>query len=185
MEISDHIEILNVEEDEEESFEEKRLTTKEIESFEQKIKFKPTGTCNYFCTKYDVTTKVRTVFGNGALSLDQFMSRNMFAEFCNYYMLDRPQVNYHLSVVLPSTESVNLIKMVGYTSKSERAKTVQNAYQLYFEIFDEVFKMFIKDGKRIRHYRSDTHFKTLVASYRIYRQQRKEFLEEGKWPLAN
>jgi hypothetical protein len=155
------------------------LTHKQITEYEEILGFRPSGTNNFWCTYFNTSTGEREIIGDGALSIDEFITEKVFIEFLNDFIKDTNKNNvYIFSVIINSTNIHNLAILKNNIYPKDKIKALKDAYNKYCNIFDILYGIFIGDGNGSRQkpalYRNDVKTNVLFLSSKLYKQRKKE-----------
>lgn len=141
-----------------------------------KLIFAPSPTTNYYASKYNLTTKNREILFDGAVPLHEIVY-HLYDLFFDYINLSSANtITYLVAILKPEPphrpDTPILIKIKGSNSKKERIQIVTPAIDRIVTQFDAIFDVFINDLDGDIHtktkYRTDTHRKVLIDSYKAY-----------------
>tara|TARA_R110000751_G_scaffold34965_2_gene86371 strand:+ start:1914 stop:2453 length:540 start_codon:yes stop_codon:yes gene_type:complete len=154
-----------------------KVNTNKVINDDYGTNWTPTGSTNYYASKFHRKTKDREILFEGATPLHEFITNDLYELFFKY--INEPSANtvINLTGLLPPkppyrADTPFIIKFIGSNNKKERLKLAEYYIKSAFIQFDKIFSIFIKDTDgdirtKIR-YRSDTHKKVLIESYKVY-----------------
>ena len=138
--------------------------------------FIPSSTTNYYASKFNVNSKHREILFDGAVPLHEIVY-HLYDLFFNYINLSSANtITYLVAILKPEPphrpDTPILIKIKGSNSKKQRLQIVTPAIDQVVTQFDEIFNVFINnidgDISTKTKYRTDTHRKVLIDSYKHY-----------------
>ena len=141
---------------------------KKKRDIEDELGFYPTPTCNYILTIFNIKTKYRDIFLDGAVPLHSFAPL-LYDILYHYINNSNKYEKYTFSVIIKEKKFLNFIVLSNYDNKIAKINECKKYIEKLFSIFDTSFDVFIKeDLSKKNKYRKDTTFKTLRDSNEIY-----------------
>tara|TARA_B100001093_G_scaffold478490_1_gene506710 strand:+ start:1082 stop:1612 length:531 start_codon:yes stop_codon:yes gene_type:complete len=143
---------------------------------DDKLIFRPSSTTNYYASIFNINTKKRDILFEGAVPLHEIIY-HLYDLFFNYINLSAANtITYLVAILKPEPpyrpDTPILIKIKGSNSKKERLKLVAPVIDRIITQFDSIFDIFINDSdgdiRTKTKYRTDTHRKVLIDSYKHY-----------------
>ena len=150
---------------------------KKKREIEEQFGFYPSPTCNYITTIFDVKTKHRGIFLDGAIPLHSF-APILYEIIYSYINNSTKYQKYIISVIIKEKSYLNLFILQNYDTKDKKYDECRKILDKLFEIFDICYSVFIKeDSTKKTKYRKDTSFKKLKDSYEVYLEIKKKNLK--------
>ena len=143
--------------------------------------FIPTSTTNYYASKFNTNTKHREILFEGAVPLHEIVY-HLYDLFFNYINLSSANtITYLVAILKPEPprrpDTPVLAKIKGSNSKKERIQIVKPIIEAIITQFDAIFDVFINningDIYNKNKYRTDTHRKVLIDSYKHFNNEVK------------